>query len=172
MDLYRVHTKILMPFVDETIKALSDMTDLQATAGSGTQENINDYGFKGYGVCVVARTFGSIEGKVVMNHETKSALAIGNRFIGKMLGESCNLDEINGQISEALTEFSNTVIGLATRSLSNSSSQLKFSAPLFINSTADIDFIMEGVEEILSIPIDIEGVGRFSFSYLLHQKTC
>ncbi|MEJ2553986.1 MAG: chemotaxis protein CheX [Gammaproteobacteria bacterium] len=171
MDLYNVHTKILMPFVNETIKALADMADLTATAGRGVQEDVANYDFKGYAVCVVARTYGSIEGKVVMNHQVKSALTIGNRFLAKLLGEPCNFREINGEIGEALTEFSNTIIGLATRSLSDSGSQLQFSAPLFINGPADIDFIKEGVQEILSIPIDVEGVGAFSFSYLLHQKT-
>ena len=171
MELYKVHTKILMPFVDETIKALSDMADLTATAGNGTQEDVSDYDFKGYAVCVVARTFGSIEGKVIMNHQIKSALTIGNRFLAKMFGEPSNFPEINEQIGEALTEFSNTIIGLATRSLSNSDARLEFSAPLFINGPADIEYIMDGVQEILSIPIDIEGVGSFSFSYLLHQKT-
>ena len=171
MDLYNIHTKILMPFVNETLKALSGMAGLEATAGQGVQEDVGNYDFKGYAVCVVARTFGSIEGKVVMNHQVKSALTIGNRFLAKMLGEPSNYSEINDQIGEALTEFSNTIIGLATRSLSDSGSQLQFSAPLFINGPADIEFIMEGVEEILSIPIDIPGVGSFSFSYLLHQKT-
>lgn len=171
MDLYNVHTKILMPFVNETIKGLADMADLKATAGQGMQETVDGYDFKGYAVCVVARTYGSIEGKVVMNHHIKSALTIGNRFLAKMLGEPSNFDEINEEIGDALTEFSNTIIGLATRSLSNSGSTLQFSAPLFINGTDEIDYIMEGVQEILTIPIDVEGVGSISFSYLLHQKT-
>lgn len=171
MDLYNVHTKILMPFVNETIKALADMADLKAKAGQGMQEEIADYDFKGYAVCVVARTYGSIEGKVIMNHQVKTALTVGNRFRAKMFGEPCNFNKINEEIGEALTEFSNTVIGLATRFMSDSGSQLKFSAPLFINGSGDIGYIMEGVKEILSIPIDIEGVGTFSFSYLLHQQT-
>ena len=171
MDLYRVHTKILIPFVNETIKALADMADLEAKFGNGIQENVNEYDCSGYAVCVVARTFGSIEGKVVMNHQIKSALAIGNRLLAKLLGEPYNLREITTEIGEALTEFSNTVIGLATRSLSNSGSQLQFSAPLNIDRSTDKEFLMEGVEEILSIPIDIADVGSISFSYLLHQKT-
>ena len=171
MDLYKVHTKILMPFVNETIKALADMADLKASAGQGMQEEVADYDFKGYAVCVVARTYGSIEGKVVMNHQIKSALTIGNRFLAKMFGTPQNFHEINAEIGEALTEFSNTIIGLATKYLSSTDAQLQFSAPLFINGPADIEFIMEGVQEILSIPIDVEGVGAFSLSYLLHQKT-
>ena len=171
MDLYSVHTKILMPFVDESVKALASMADLQGAIGKGIQENVGDYDFMGYAVCVVARTYGSIEGKVVMNHEFNSALTIGNRLLAKMLGEPFNYSELNAEIGEALTEFSNTVIGLATRSLSDTGSQLQFSAPLPIDRPADIEFIMEGVQEILSIPIDIAGVGSFSFSYLLHQKT-
>lgn len=172
MDLFSVHTQILMPFVNETVKALADMAGLRATPGKGVQEAVDDYDIKGYAVCVVARTYGSIEGKVVMNHQIKSALTIGNRFLAKMLGEESNFPVINDEIGEALTEFSNTIIGLATRSLSNSNTQLQFSAPLFINGPADVEFIMDGVKEILSIPIDIAGVGPFSFSYLLHQKTC
>ncbi|NIP72366.1 MAG: chemotaxis protein CheX [Gammaproteobacteria bacterium] len=171
MDLYKVHTKILMPFIDETVKALADMADLKATPGQGREENISDYDFKGYAVCVVARTYGNIEGKVIMNHQIHTALTIGNRFLAKMFGEPCEFPEINDDIGEALTEFSNTIIGLATRTLSNAHAQLRFSAPLFINGPADVEFIMEGVKEILSIPIDIEDVGTFSFSYLLHEKT-
>jgi len=171
MDLYRVHTKILVPFVNETIKALADMADLEATVGNGVQEDVDDYDCTGYAVCVVARTFGSIEGKVVMNHQIKSALTIGNRLLAKMFGEPYNFHEINLEVGEALTEFSNTIIGLATRSLSTSDSRLEFSAPLPLDRSADIKFIMEGVQEILSIPIDIAGVGTISFSYLLHQKT-
>jgi len=171
MDLYEVHTKILLPVVDETIKALAEMANLETTAGNGSQEEVGDYEFKGYAVCVVARTYGSIEGKVMMNHQIKSALTIGNRFLANMFGDPYNFGEINEQIGEALTEFSNTIIGLATLSLSDTGSQLQFSAPLFFNGPADIKFIMDGVEEILSIPIDIAGVGPFSFSYLLHQMT-
>jgi two-component system, response regulator PdtaR len=171
MDLYQVHTKILMPFVDETIKALSDMTDLTGIAGQGEQDDVESYDLKDFAVCVVARTFGRIEGKVVMNHQNKTALTIGNRLLAKMFGEPHNFTEINAEIGEALTEFSNTVIGLATRTLSNSNAQLEFSAPLFIDGPVDVEFLMDGVKEILSIPIDITGVGTFSFSYLLHQKT-
>lgn len=171
MDLYQVHTKILMPFVDETVKALADMTDLKAVAGQGEQEEVGNYDLKDFAVCVVARTFGHIEGKVVMNHQRRTALTIGNRLLTKMFGEPHQFTEINTEIGEALTEFSNTVIGLATRTLNNSNSQLEFSAPLFIDGPVDVEFLMDGVEEILSVPIDIAGVGTFSFSYLLHQKT-
>jgi len=171
MDLFNIHTKILMPFVDETIKVLREMADLTATAGQGIQENTADYDFKGYAVCIVARTYGSIEGKIIMNHQIKTALTVGNRFRAKMFGEPCNFDTINEEIGEALTEFSNTVIGLATRHLSSSDAQLNFSAPLFINGPKDMDYVLEGVKEILSIPIDVKGVGTFYFSYLLHQKT-
>ena len=171
MALNNVHAKILIPFVNETIKILDEMTELNATAGEGVQQEISDFDFKGYAVCVVARTYGSIEGKIIMNHQTKTALTIGNRVRAKMFGEPSNIDTINEEIGEALTEFSNTIIGLATRHLSDSSSQLNFSAPLFINGPRDMDYILEGVKEIFSIPIDIKGVGTFSFSYLLHDKS-
>ena len=42
MDLYEVHTKILLPFVDETIKASAEMANLETTAGNGSQEEVGD----------------------------------------------------------------------------------------------------------------------------------
>lgn len=171
MDLYSVHTKILMPFINETVKNLEGMARLKAKVGQGLQEEAANYSFKGYAVCIVARTYGSIEGKVIMNHQHDTALKIGNKIRETMFGEPSNFDKINDEIGEALTEFSNTVIGLATRKLSEGGSQLKFSAPLFINAPADMGYVMEGVKEILSIPIEVEGGGNFSLSYLLHQQT-
>lgn len=171
VDLFNVHTKILTPFIKETIRILDDMAELKGTAGKSFQEEIANYDFKGYTVCIVARTYGSIEGKILMNHQTKAALTIGNRIRAKMIGEPSDHSIINEEIGEALTEFSNTVIGLATRVLSDNGSPLQFSAPLLISGPRDVEFVLEGVEEILSTPIDIDGVGTFYLSYLLHQKT-
>ncbi len=171
MELYKVHTTILMPFVNQTLAALADMADLKATAGKGFAEDVAKFDSGGYAVCVAARTFGSIEGKVLMHHHDATALAIGNNVRGKMLGEPSNAAVINDEIGEALSEFANTVIGLATRELKKADLKLEFSPPLFVTGSEDIKYIMEGVQEILSIPIDVAGVGKFFFSYLLHKKT-
>ena len=171
MELYKVHTQILMPFVNETVSALKNMADLEGSPGPGRQQTVAEFPHHGYAVCVVAKTFGEIEGKVLMHHTDDTALEIGNRVRSKMLGENSQSEEINDDVSEALTEFSNTIIGLATRALRDSNLRITFSPPIFIGNAQDMDFIMDGVVEILSIPIKVNGTGEFSFSYLLHRKT-
>lgn len=171
MQLYQIHTKMLRPFVDETINALDSMADLHAKAGQGYQEDVDKFNFSGYAVCVVAKTYGAIEGKVIMHHNNETALAIGNRVRIKMLGEPWEDLEINESVGEALTEFSNTVIGLATRLLGENNLNITFTPPLFISNQAESEFLLKDVKEILTIPIDVKDIGRFSFSYLLHKKT-
>jgi CheY-specific phosphatase CheX len=171
MQLYRIHTKILTPFVNETINTLDAMTGLRAKAGQGFQEAPEDFYFRGFAVCVVAKTHGAIEGKIIMHHNTETALEIGNRVRANLLGLEEFASEIDEEVSEALTEFSNTAIGLATRGMSEANLRITFDPPLFISLEEDSEFLTEGVEEILTIPIDVENVGQFYFSYLLHKRT-
>lgn len=171
MHLYHIHTRILKPFVDETIKALAGMADLEATAGQGYQEEVDKFNFKGYAVCVVAKTYGAIEGKVIMHHNKETALAIGNRVRAKMLGEHSEERELNESVAEALTEFSNTVVGLATRYLGEKNVDITFSPPLYISDEEESAFLIEDVKEILTVPIVVKDHHQFTFSYLLHKKT-
>jgi CheY-specific phosphatase CheX len=171
MQLYQIHTKILKPFVDETIKALSTMSDLEAKAGQGYIEDSDTFSFMGYAVCVVAKTYGAVEGKVIMHHNNETALGIGNRVRAKMLGEPSEEQEINESVGEALTEFSNTVVGLATRILGKENLNITFTPPLYISSQEESEFLLADVQEILTVPIEVKGVGQFTFSYLLHKKT-
>lgn len=170
MQLYHIHTKILTPFVEETKQALAQMAGLAARAGQGRQEAVEDFSFAGFAVCVVAKTYGAIEGKIIMHHNNETALAIGNRVRTRMLGVPDVESELNGAVSEALTEFSNTVIGLATRALSRNNMDISFTPPLYVTDHDGSEFLIEGVQEILTIPIDVDSVGQFSFSYLLHNK--
>lgn len=171
MQLYQIHTKILKPFVDETIKALASMAGLEAKVGQGYQEDVDKFNFKGYAVCVVAKTYGAIEGKVIMHHNNETALAIGNRVRSRMLGEASDESEINDSVGEALTEFSNTVVGMATRFLSEKDMNITFTPPLYIADQGDSEFLTQDVQEILTVPIEVKGIGQFTFSYLLHKKT-
>lgn len=170
MQLYHIHTKILTPFVTETVQALTDMAGLDARAGQGFQEAVGEFDFRGFAVCVVAKTYGAIEGKVIMHHNNETALAIGNRVRSRMLGVPDVASKINGEVTEALTEFSNTVIGLATRALSKNNMDITFSPPLYVTEYDGSEFLIDGVQEILTIPIEVDGVGQFSFSYLLHKR--
>ncbi len=171
MELFTIHTKILMPFVEETLKALGTMANLKAKALDATQEEIDSFSFQGYAVCVVANVYGEIEGKVLMHYHEETALLIGNKVMSNILGEEFTEGEINQEIGDALAEFSNTVIGRASRALGNSNLKITFEPPIFIGSSSETKSIMKDVVEILTIPILLEGSKHFCLSYLLHQDT-
>jgi len=167
-----VRNSILIPFVNETIMALESMADLKGTSSLLSHYHPLDvFKFKGFAVCVVAKTYGAIEGKIIMNHNLETALAIGNKVRAKMLGTTEESTVLNSEIGEALAEFSNTAIGLATRHFNDSDYKITFSPPLHITNPEDSAFLLEGVVEIYTVPIEIENVGRFYFSYLLHHKS-
>lgn len=170
MDLYKLHTRVLMPFVSETLGTLADMAELSATADQGFQEDVDNYKLRAYAVSVVAKSEDGIQGKIIMNHPPETALLIGNHVRAAMLGEPSNEAAINDEISDALTEFSNTVIGLACSALHRAHVDIQFSAPLFVSSAKDMAYITAGVNEIISVPIALADSGTFHFSYLLHNK--
>ena len=105
-----------------------------------------------------------------MHYSDDMALKIGKRVLAAMLGEEPTATKMNDDISEAVTEFANTIIGLATRTLSQSDLRIKFTPPIFIHSEKDMEVLMEGVKEILTVPIEVSDMGDFSFSYLLHKS--
>ena len=171
MELFKIHTKILMPFVDDTLKALGNMANLKAKPLTATQEEVDTFSFQGYAVCVVAHVFGEIEGKVLMHYHKDTALLIGNNIMRIMMGEESAEAEINEEIGDALSEFSNTVIGRASRTLGESDLKITFEPPVFITGPDDMKSTLKGVVEILTIPIMIEGSKHFCLSYLLHSPT-
>lgn len=163
-----VRTDILVPFVNETILTLESMADLKATSDLLTYHDpLDTFIFKGFAVCLVTKRQNAVDGKIVMNHDPATALAIGNRVRGKMLGTNENAVALNADISEALAEFANTVIGLATRHL-GAARKFNFSTPIYITSQADSQMFLEGVKQIFTVPVDLEIGGRFYFSYLMH----
>lgn len=170
MELYQIHTKILSPFMTETVSALQAMAGAEGKVGKATAETVEDFSFRGFAVAVVAKTYGSIEGKILMHYSDDMALKIGKRVLAAMLGEEPTATKMNDDISEAVTEFANTIIGLATRTLSQSDLRIKFTPPIFIHSEKDMEVLMEGVKEILTVPIEVPDMGDFSFSYLLHKS--
>lgn len=169
MELNDIQSKILTPFIEETIKCLGSMAGLKASAGAGFPDDIEKFRFKGH--AVVAETFGLIEGKILMHHYIETALGIGNKVRAELLNEDEAATEMTEEVGEALAEFGNTAIGLAMRGLANSDLGIKFKPPFFVSSTEDMMNLMQGVEEIISIPIHVDGIGRFYFNYLLHNKT-
>ena len=45
---------------------------------------------------------------------------------------------------------------------------MTFGTPLYLMNQEDSEFLLEGVKQILTVPIDVDDVGRFYFSYLLN----
>lgn len=170
MELYHIHTKILTPFMNETVTALKTMASMEGKLGKASVEEVNNFSFKGFAVAVVAKTYGSIEGKILMHYTDEMALTVGKKILASMLGVEPDVREMDQDTSEAVTEFSNTIIGLATNALSQSDLKIKFTPPIFIQNQKDMEMLMEGVQQILTVPIEVPGVGEFSFSYLLHKK--
>ncbi len=159
---------VLKPFVKETVSALAEMAHLKAKPGVAFDDDILNFKFQGYAVCVVAKTSGSISGTVLMHHYTDTALAIGRNVASVMLGEPVTATKIDDEIGEALTEFANTVIGLATRWFHESKLKLEFSAPMFIWGADDLDHLLTGASKVLTIPIEVDGVGNFYLSYVVN----
>ncbi len=163
-----VRNEILVPFINETILTLDSMADLKASSDLLTYHDALDtFVFKGFAVCLVTRKLGTVEGKIVMNHDLSTALTIGNRVRAKMLGTQENAKILNTEVSDALAEFANTAIGLAVRHLSVTR-KFSFGTPAYITTQADSQMFLEGVKQIFTVPVDLAIGGRFYFSYLLH----
>lgn len=169
MELNDIQQRILQPFVIETIKTLEVMAGLKAHAGDGFPDDIATFKFKGY--AVVAETSGKVEGTILMHHYLDTALAIGNKVRCALLSDTKEFPEMNEEVGEALTEFSNTAIGLAMRQLGQSDLGIQFKPPYLVSGTQDLANLLGGVKEIISVPIHVDDIGRFYFNFLLNNKT-
>jgi len=165
-NLVEVKTNILRPFVDETIKALKSMAALEAEAGDFFEDDIEKFRFKGY--AVATKTDGAISGVILMHFYIETALEIGNRVLGHIIGLE-PASEITEDIAAALEEFGNTAIGLAMNDVVHSDESLNFCPPFFITNTEDMGPLLNDVNEVISAPISVNGVGRFYFNYLIHS---
>ncbi len=164
-----IRNKILLPFVDETIATLHTMADLEGKSDLlSYRDPLDVFVFKDFAVCIAAKTAGRFSGKIIMNYDVETAVVIGNRVRAKMLGTVEESTVLNNDVREALAEFSNTVIGLATRHFNGTEYKTTFGTPLYLLNKEDGEFLLEGIKQILTVPIDIAGVGRFYFSYLLN----
>lgn len=169
MELNEIQQKILRPFAVETVKTLESMAGLKSHFGDGFPDDITKFKFKGY--AVVAETFGVLDGKILMHHYIETALAIGNKVRSALLGSDETAAAMTDDVAEALAEFGNTSIGLAMSALGKANLGIKFNPPYFVNNTGQMENVMQGVQEIITIPIHINDVGRFYFNYLLHKRT-
>lgn len=165
MPITELHVKILNPFVRKTVMAIEKMTGLTAQAGEAFTDDVDGFNFKGY--AVAAETTGRIEGVILMHHYTETAVAIGNRVTHMLLGVTSEEDHITDDLAEALSEWCNTSIGRATRELAISNMGIRFKPPHFIRDTGRMQGLLQGVKEIITVPIHVDGLGRFYFNYLI-----
>ena len=160
-----IKTNMLKPFIDETIKSLEEMAHLKAHADEAFIDKVEDFRFKGY--AIAARTHGNLEMVILLHNYVETALAIGNRLRFHILNEADELSEINEEMQAALAEWGNTAIGNATQSLETLKLGIRFEPPYFILNTENMEPLLKNVEEIISVPVHIDGVGRFYFNLLM-----
>ena len=168
MLLNTLQWRVLKPFVDETVGHLESELGLKVEIDDGFQEKVNAFSFNGY--AVVANTAGSVEGRILIHHYTETALAVGNKLLQKKNPSAADIGDMNDEISNALADFGYSILEPAVKSLENSALKVKFSQAYFLADTANIGTLLEGVNEIITVPIKVDGVGRFYINYLLNQK--
>ncbi len=164
MKLTPQQSEILLPFVDATIYCLEAMAGVHAVSGEGACESPGDFSVQDF--VFVIDTKGDIEGRLIMQYHVDSSINIGNKILQGLLGEeSGNSDSVDEDVIEALAEFSNTMMGRASEKLAKS---VSFSPPQYISDGNEKEaLIRSGVREILSMPLEVEGLGRFHVNYLI-----
>jgi CheY-specific phosphatase CheX len=170
MELNQLQEKILAPFVDRTVECLKNMAGLKAVPGTSFEDDVDAFWANDY--AVVVETSGLIEGRVVMHIYLETALEIGRNVREFLLGEHREgIDDIDEEVIEALSEFSNTVVGLATRELAESDLCVVFEPPVFVSDMEEAADLFKGVKEVITVPIHVEGIGRFYLNYFLLKET-
>ncbi|MBA6264417.1 MAG: CheY-like chemotaxis protein/CheY-specific phosphatase CheX [Colwellia sp.] len=167
MSIDTIYKVTLHPFINESIASLKSMTSLSGNAGDAFMDKVEDFRFKGYAVC--SDITGCLDGVIMMHHYPETAVAIGNSVCQNMFNEDYDYTEINEELSHALAEWGNTIVGRATDLLSRNNLQFDFSSPYFIHDFKDMEKYLEGVKEIVTVPITVEGVGRYYFNLLVRN---
>lgn len=167
MSLNTIQSKILQPFIKETLANLKAMAGFSGHTDDGFTDQVEQFRFKGYAIC--AETHGSISGVMVMHHYIETAVAMGNAVRRHVLGDEQEFDEINSVMADALAEWGNTVLGRATRALGGERMNIHFDPPYFVYDTDTMKSLLTGVTDIITVPVHVENVGRFYFNYLIRS---
>jgi CheY-specific phosphatase CheX len=168
MELDSLQAKVLAPFIDNAIECLESMAKLHALPDEGRHGDADSFFPHDY--AVVVETSGLIDGKILIHYYLDTALAVGKRVYANLLGVESESDDIDENIIEALSEFSNTVVGLATRDLKRKDTLIVFDPPYFLSNGEQMSKLGEGAQEILSVPIHVEGVGKLFFDYIIYKE--
>ena len=167
MSVEALYKVILYPFINESLASLKAMTNLVGEAGEAFVDNVDEFRFKGYAVCSEVK--GGLDGVIMMHHYPETAVAIGNSVCENMFEEKYQFTEINEELSNALAEWGNTIVGRSTDLHGRYSLDYKFSSPYFVHDVNDMDKYLVGVKEVITVPITIEGVGRYYFNLLIRH---
>ncbi|GEM_PF-5987215 len=163
-----IRNSVLLPFVAETINTLKTMADLEGTSDLLTyHEPLDLFSFKDFADSIDATFTNGVTNNVVMNFDAQTATMIGNRVRSVMFGASVEDTFLTDENREALAEFLNTVVGLATREINETSHRISFSAPLYLYNREDSEFLLRGVKNIMTVPVDLQAAGRFYLSFLV-----
>lgn len=167
MSVEAIYKVILHPFITESIASLKAMTNLEGSSGEAFMDNVDDFRFKGYAVC--SNVSGNLDGVIMMHHYPETAVAIGNSVCETLFEEKYEYTEINEELSNALAEWGNTIVGRSTDLHGRYSLDYDFSSPYFVHDVNDMDKYLVGVKEVVTVPITIEGVGRYYFNLLVRD---
>jgi CheY-like chemotaxis protein len=167
MSVENIYKVVLYPFINESIASLKAMTNLTGVAGDPFMDKVEDFRFKGYAIC--SNVTGNLDGVIMMHHYPETAIAIGNAVCQSMFDEKYECTEINQDLSNALAEWGNTIVGRSTDLHSRYNLDYGFSSPYFVNDMGDMDKYLVGVKEIVTVPITVEGVGRYYFNLLVRS---
>lgn len=167
MSVETIYKVTLHPFINESIASLKAMTQLTGSSSDAFMDQVDDFRFKGYAVC--SEVSGCINGVIMMHHYPETAIAIGNSVCETMFDEKYNFTEINEELSHALAEWGNTIVGRSTDLLSRHNLEFNFSSPYFVHNFDDMETYLKDVKEIVTVPITVEGVGRYYFNLLVRD---
>jgi len=167
MSVETIYKVTLHPFINESIASLKAMTHLSGSSADAFMDQVDDFRFKGYAVC--SEVTGCINGVIMMHHYPETAIAIGNSVCETMFDEKYDYTQMNDELSNALAEWGNTIVGRSTDLLSRHNLEFNFSSPYFVHNFDDMEKYLDGVKEIVTVPITVEGVGRYYFNLLVRD---
>lgn len=168
MSVETIHKVILFPFIKESIASLSTMTNLEGKAGDPFEDNVEDFRFKGCAIC--SQMQGELEGVILMHHYEETALEIGSQVYSGLAGnEATDKSSMNQDLSDALAEWGNTIVGRATDMLAKHNLSFSFSAPEMVLNLDDMEKFLKDVVTIITVPVHIDNVGRYFFNLLIRK---
>lgn len=168
MSVETIHKVILHPFIKESIASLSTMTNLHGKAGEAFEDNVADFRFKGCAIC--SQMQGELEGVILMHHYEETALEIGAQVYSGLAGEkAADTSKMNQDLSNALAEWGNTIVGRATDMLAKHNLSFSFSAPELVLNLDDMEKFLKDVVTIITVPVHIDDVGRYFFNLLIRK---